>query len=252
MPPTPSKLTDEQKADACSRYELGERYSDLAKLFGVSESTIRKIIKRGPPDEKVVKQKETRSSMVAFAKRARSILWRQDGKDKKTFDAWRSRVEDLETNGGCTHEGAIIQASKDFKCLARLFREYDTSAHDPNPESHPEILRHGQPEPVDGITCEGKSLSHRENLAWAIEAAGKFLRTMEKPKTCPNDAAYFLYRQACDDPKEFHAKYTQVVGKPNEDEEAERKARTSGQRSIEEIDRMLDVLDKEEEREEVE
>jgi len=216
----------------------------LAKEFGVSTTNIRKTVRRGVPgDEEATKVPVSGASIAKFAKRAKSILWRQNGKDKKTYNTWQERVNDLTDNGGCTRHQAIVQVSKDYKCLERLFAEYDVSAHDPNPDSHPQIRQHGQPEPVDGVMSEARVQSHRENLAWAIDMAGRYLRTGEKPDTTPNDAAYFMYRQAIDDPKEFFAKYTQIQAKPNEEEEADRLARTTGKRAISEIDQMLDVLE---------
>jgi len=90
------------------------------------------------------------------------------------------------------------------------------------------------------IESEDIVQSHRKNLQWAIKAAGKFLRTKQKPETCPNDAAFFLFMQAIDQPKEFMAKVTQIESKQEEEEEADIKK--SCKRSIEEIEKILEKL----------
>lgn len=151
-------------------------------------------------------------------------------------------VEEFKTDGGMNPHQAIVQASKDFPCLKQLFREYNVGANDPHPESHPDIQHFGQPAPMGSIENEEHELSHRENLAWAIDTAGKTLRTGEEPTSCPNDAAYYLYRQACDDPKDFFGKFTQVDIRGGDEQEEQRLARKSGERSIEDINKMLDTL----------
>jgi len=91
------------------------------------------------------------------------------------------------------------------------------------------------------VTSENKEQSYRENLNWALSAVGEFLRTNRRPETCPNNAAWFLYQQACTEPKDFMAKVAQV--EKGDDGEAERLTRKSAQRSIAEIDEMLAGLE---------
>ncbi|KKL99663.1 hypothetical protein LCGC14_1812150, partial [marine sediment metagenome] len=69
-------------------------------------------------------------------------------------------------------------------------------------------------------------------------------RTHEPPKKCPNNSAYFLYRQAIDDGDKFMAKYQQMMldkAKNPGDESFKR----GSQKSIEEIGLMLDTLGEE-------
>jgi len=244
MPLPESKLSEEQKAEVCERYSLGETYAELAKDFGVAITTIRKYVRAGGA-KKPVKQRITpATSMVEFKKRAKSILWRQDSgnsKGRKAYNSWMEKVDEFK-KGGMNPQQAVVQASKDFSCLAQLFREYDVGENDPHPGSHPTIQQYGQPTAMEGIECEGKSQSHYENLMWAIAAAGKLLRTGDAPETAPNDAAYFLYRQACDDPKEFLGKFTQVDMRSGDDLEEQRLAKKTGERSIDEINEMLQTL----------
>lgn len=97
---------------------------------------------------------------------------------------------------------------------------------------------------VPTVRSEGKEQSYRENLAWAIGTAGEFLRTAVRPIKCPNDAAWFLYMQAINEPKDFMAKFSQVEAKLDTGE-SERAMRQSGRRSIQEIDSMLAELGEE-------
>lgn len=243
-----AKLTDEQRTEVAELHILGKTHAELAKQFRVSPTTIQKTIKKigfeKPKIDLPAGQRSMPSAAIAeFAKRAKSILWRQDsGPVRKSFDRWKRLVEELKTDGGCTYQQAVVQASKDFDCLKRLFREYSVNDYDPHPDSHPGIEHWGQKVPMDGIENENREQSFRENLAWAIEAAGKYLRTNEMPVSTPNDGAYFLFRQACEQPKEFLGKFTQVEGRGDDEQERQRRTRESGQRSIDEINEMLRSL----------
>ncbi len=244
MPLPESKLSEDKKAEIVARYLDSATYAELSRDFGVAVSTIRKYVKAAGAKKPAKKQGAAPTSMVEFKKRAKSILWRQESgndKDRKTYYSWIEKVEDFE-KGGMNVQQATIQASKDFKCLARLFREYDISGNDPHPASHPEIQQYGQPSQMEGIECDDKEQSHRENLTWAIEAAGKKLRTGDDPEVAPNNAAYYLYCQARDEPKDFLGKFQQVDMRSGDDLEEQRLAKKSGQRSIEEINEMLQTL----------
>ena len=89
------------------------------------------------------------------------------------------------------------------------------------------------------VESEGREQSHRENLIWALEAAGKYLRVGEYPEMCPNDAAFFLFCRAIEDPKDLMARVTQIESKKHD-----RKDRHEQQckKSIEEIDCILAEL----------
>ncbi|MCP4899999.1 MAG: hypothetical protein GY906_23775 [bacterium] len=179
-----------------------------------------------------------KQQVTEFIKRCRSMLWRSD---QKAYVKWEERIKELVNAAKYSNLQASVQAAKDHACLKKLFREYDVSAYDPNPESHPPVLPDGSSSPE--VECEGKDLSHRENLKWAINAAGHYLRTGEKPTTAPNDAAYWLYQQAQDEPKDFLAKFNQVESKGDSELDEQRKARSTGKRRIEEIDEMLSILE---------
>lgn len=195
---------------------------------------------------KSLEQKVFAGGFDRFKERARSILCNQeDGfnkKDRKLYIAWTNRIAELMDNSGFTNSQAVIEASKGFPCLIKLLEEYDISKYDPNPENH-SLQGTGPPKKVKS---ENKKQTHKENLNWAISAVGEFLRTGGKePKICPNNAAYYLYVQAKTEPKDFLTKYTQVESRSVEDEESRRLGK-SVQRSISELDAMLDSLDSEE------
>lgn len=234
-----SKLSDDQRIEIIERHTLGESQCALAKEFEVSQTTISKVLKRAGKSRPAARPA---TSIVEFTKRARSILWRQDGKEKGTYNRWDRLVEELKADEGMNPHQAVVQASKDFPCLKQLFREYNVGANDPRPESHPDIRHFGQPAIAKNIENEGRELSHYDNLVWAIDTAGRTLRTGEEPTSCPNDAAYYLYRQACDDPKDFFGKFTQVDIRGGDEPEQQRLAKKSGERSIEDINVMLKSL----------
>lgn len=246
-------LSGEEKLDIADRVRAGDKLQDIANDYGVSKTTIAKHAKnlgaQRPVDPKVAKAVVDGGDVREFEKRAKSILWRQEsGKEHPTYDAWKARIELLMgTDGaGYTKSQAIIQASKDFPCLHKLFREYDTREFDPNPDSHAQIQKFGSPIENAEATCEGIQQSYRDSIRWAITAAGHYLRMKAHPTSVPCDAAWYLYCQAIDSPKDFMSKVGQIEAKADAEYEAERTSRKAGSRSIEEIDNMLASLSEDE------
>ena len=244
----PESLTQDQELELAERFAAGDPTDELAADFGVFPDTVRSIAKKH-------RKKRPRppiaiaSGIKEFAKRARSILWRQDsGTEKKTYEKWKERLSELQSSDGAnmSYEQAVVRTSKEFPCLIKLFREYDVREFDPNPESHPEITYFGKAT-VDNadIECEGVEQSYRDSLRWAIAAAGRYLRTRKHPETCPCDAAFYLYRQAIEEPKDFMGKVGQIESKADSESEAINSARKVGKRAILEIDAMLAELDEE-------
>ena len=88
--------------------------------------------------------------------------------------------------------------------------------------------------------CEDRKLSHQENLRWAMQAAGEYLRTNLHPKVCPTNASWFFYLQAIKDPKDFMAKFNQAESKA--EDETVNDVRRSAKKSIEEINKILDKI----------
>lgn len=227
-----TRLTDEQKAEVVRRYELGEGSVTLGREYDVHASTILKYIKAAGAQKLVLDE-----DIEQFTKRAKQVLWQQDhGREKKTFYRWKQRYDVFKRSVG--RNNAAIEASKEFPCLTRLLHDYGFAIGDPPEESSGDTL-------IDGIENEGREQSHRENLSWAIDTAGKYLRTQERPTSCPNDAAFYLYRQAIEEPKDFLGKFTQIEAKGSDELEEQRRARKSGRRSIEEINEMLATLTQE-------
>lgn len=175
-----------------------------------------------------------------FESCARSILWRLNTgsrEARKQYNKWLKCIADLKKNEGYGHREATIRVSKGFPSLRQSLREHDVSMYDTDDSM--------TDEPRKGVKSEGKEQSHRDNLNWAISAAGETLRTGKRPTVCPNDAAYYLFMQAIDEPKDFLSRFTQVENKSSDGDEDPRSARAV-QRSVDELDRMLDALDEEE------
>ena len=192
--------------------------------------------------------------LMEFSSRCRKVLWRQDsGKERRKYNDWEMRVKELEGAGGFSHGEAVICASKDFPCLYKLFREYDVKDYDRNPESHPGIQYFGEvaqsvidQDKEAEVVILDKEMSYRENLGWAMDAAGEFLRLKKHPGLCPNNTAWFLYDLARGNPKEFLMRVGQSEAKSTDGDE--RASKRAGQRSIAELSTMLDELDQEEEK----
>jgi len=245
---TPFKLNDEQCQQIAARFVAGEAQRDLAKEFGVCKQTVQDTLSRLGA-KRAKPSKASPRDMIEFAQRAKSITWRQDkSKERPTYHSWKDRVEALESKDGgrLTHNQAIVRASKEFPCLNRLFREYNVVDFDPNPESHPAIQHWGQPATAESVFCEGKEQTYRESLRWAIDAAGRQARTGEQPASCPCDAAWYLYRQAVDEPKDFLAKLGQIESKPDAEAQGRQSIRKESGRSIKEIDSFLKELTQQE------
>ncbi|MFA5767073.1 MAG: hypothetical protein WC919_04070 [Candidatus Paceibacterota bacterium] len=96
------------------------------------------------------------------------------------------------------------------------------------------------------IKCEEREQSYRENMVWAMAAAGEFIRTGLPPLTCPNNTAWFLYTQACDEPKDFMAKVNSLEAKNDNGDEAKRQLQSSTKKSLAEIEAFLDFVETEE------
>lgn len=243
------KLTDDDRQLITARHNDGETITELAKEYGIAFSTARKAI------EKVQGGRITTKGMPAvsiteFRKQARKILWRiNPGKEKVQYNKWEAMVKELQEKGNMSGPQAVIQASKSFDALRPLFATVDISALDPQPGSHPDIICYGK----DGrpaIQCENRTLTNRENLAWAIETAGEEKSPEgSAPIVCPNWAAYFLYLQALSDPGNFTGKYLQAEMRSGDDDDDE-KRKKSGKRSIAEINEMIETLNQEPEGEE--
>jgi len=251
-----AELTEEQRLGVCMEYVDGETCKKIADKYGCSISTVGRIVKESkvkrspkPPTPPVA----SGSTVKKFTSRARSILWRQEGgRGKKMYKEWKDRVDWLmsESGGGYNEKQAVVRASKEYPCLTKLFREYDVSDFDPNPESHAHIDHtiSAAKTSYDGIVCKKVTQSYRDSLRWAIDAAGTKLRTSVLPAECPNDTAFYLFRQAIEEPKDFMQKVSQMELKVDKEDEIRQNARKDAKRSIEEISDYLEELELEEER----
>lgn len=245
-----AKLNDTERRLIAARVQNGETRTGLAKEYSVSVGTIRKAIQKVQAGgAKTPKMPPV--SITEFRSRARKILWRLNtGAEKIQYDRWEAMVEELKNKGDMSEPQAVVQASKSFDALKPLFATCDVSALDPHPGSHADIVHYKEDSNRLPIKCLGKPLSNWENLAWAIEAAGKEKSPEGGPPTeAPNWAAYYLYLGALSDPNAFIGKYLTAAGKLDGEEDGELR-RKSGKRSIAEIDSMLEILNQEPEGEE--
>lgn len=257
----PEEILDVPRAhwgDICDRWQAGDTMTSIGHEYEVNSAKIKKILvelnaydRVKPQPKKALPRTGNGSDVRMFAKAARSILWRQDqGKEHPTFKAWESRVAELASKdgGGLGRNQAIVRASKDFKCLHRLFRDYDVTEFDPHPESHAAIQHWGDAKGMEAadetVVFGGKECGYRENLKWALDAAGEYLRTKEHPTTAPNGSAWFFYRQALDEPKDFMAKFGQMEQKADDGKDAGSRRETH--KSIEELHGFLEELENEE------
>ncbi len=92
------------------------------------------------------------------------------------------------------------------------------------------------------IQSENRDQSYRDNLLWACEAAGQKIRTGNRPNSCPNDKAFFLYQLACENPKDFMTKFSQVETKEKDDADDKAKKKST-QFLLEEIESQLEALE---------
>jgi hypothetical protein len=184
-----------------------------------------------------------------FKKRVNSVLWRATpGKQKVQYDNFQRRVEELQTMSEYNEKQAFVLAAKEFEILHPFFAQYDVREHDPTPGSHATIRHFGEkkdPQTIlkDGdVTIEGHELTFRENLQWAMDAAGKHTRTKRYPSLCPNDTAWFLFEMACKEPDKFLMRVGQVEMKASDSDDGKVTSMAS-RRSIAELNSMLDELD---------
>jgi len=191
----------------------------------------------------------------SFVKQVRSSLWRHDGGSKIEYNRWGALVKRLASRGPYTEQEAVIEASKDFPLLHRLFREFDVKADDLHLGSNPRIhhLVDIQAERLNGenlthpdIQCDERETSYKDQIEWALARAGEHAATGREPDFCPNWGSYYLYVQARDNNKEFMSRLGQIQTKREEDSDEKKLNKKNTKRSIDEINEMLDSLDSEE------
>jgi len=128
--------------------------------------------------------------------------------------------------------------------LAELSRAYGVSDDTVRAHCYPKKPTAKEFTP-NRVESEGRKQTYRENINWALGAAGEYLRTKARPKMCPNDSAWFLYCCAIEEPKDFLAKVSAVEKSAEEVGGSEIKKST--RKSLVEIETFLEMLDGEEE-----
>ena len=181
-----------------------------------------------------------KTGFPAFEQRVKTVLWQRivgPDKDRPDYNQWKASIEEWRTDKGVGRRQAIVNASLPFDCLVEIIADYDLTQYG--------VAKVKDTAKSAAIPSQGKKQSYRENLRWAIDAAGKRIRTKEEPDECPNDSAWYLYVQAIQDPKDFLAKVGQIEAKSSAKEELEEDDRKQATKSIEEIDEMLATLEEE-------
>lgn len=171
------------------------------------------------------------SKAELFFKAARNAIGEKNSYEMSSYD----RDVDQLVNSGMPKSRAYVAAAREYPAAVPLIEKHGVGGYDPIKGSK-KAKKSSQSKDV--IKSEGIEQSFHENLAWALDSVGRYHREGKEPDTCPNDAAYFLYYQGLNDPKDFMAKAASAAAKRKEDG-AERK---SADRSIDELDRMLKSL----------
>jgi len=94
----------------------------------------------------------------------------------------------------------------------------------------------GARQPVRSLN---EDLPYKDNLKWAIDAAGRHSRIGEWPETCPNDSAYYLFTRAVEDPKDFAAKFQQHETKAGSTSKSKNVAALKSVRELTQLLRMI-------------
>ena len=248
--PWKKKLMHAQLQEVIERWKCGEALTSICKDFSVTAPTLKRyIIEAGAWGSVREREPPIRDKgLGAFLKKVRKILWHLD-RDKKhpTYYEWKKQVGELRAIHNYPYGVAAVRAAKEFPATWNLFAKYDVVEFDPFPDSHPglkhyrNMKNYSSGEPV--IRNDNIVQTHRENLNWALEAAGKWHISSKEPASCPNASAYYLYKQAIADPKDFMGRINQVEMKSDGGIGA---AKKSGQRSVSEIDSMLETLEESE------
>lgn len=182
------------------------------------------------------------TSVEKFESEAKKLLWAKSlapGNKHPDYDNWKTRIAEITSQKKISRLEAVLIASKECTCLAPLMNEYDF-------ESYGIVGSLNITEGSVGLVCLNKKQSYRDNLRWALNAAGEHQRSRVPPAECPNNSAWYLYTQAIQDPKDFLHKLGQVESKVLESERDLEDTKRQSKRSITELDEQLATLEEEE------
>lgn len=145
--------------------------------------------------------------------------------------------EDLRRVAEAYHRGDDLgQLAKDLKIKPALLMEWVSIAEKMyGPEDVPTVEN-----PEGAVISEGREQSYYDDLVWAIETAGFYLRTKQEPKRCPNDRAYYLFKHACEEPKDCVNRLNQLESRRVDKSAPDKK---EVKRTIQEIEVMLALLE---------
>lgn len=244
-----NKCSDEEIDEIQMRYEFGESLRSLARDFSVGPQTIERWMGKRGAHQGVFRFNDgnltnEHREVQDFLRRVHRLIIRSS--PDREYTAWKkyiALVDELFKEGKLTKLEASVTAAKKFPVAEKAFKDdkshkkYDIDKKPLMPVAKPVASA-----PQDGrIVNENIDMTYRENLAWAVKTIGREQRTGERPKTCPNDTAFWLYEQAKKEPKEFLTKVNNIEAK-NTSKEDEKERRKSEQRSIDDLDMMLKEL----------
>ena len=251
----PRVLNIHQRIAIVEQWQRGIAQNKLAGEYGVAVGTVTKIINEAglkrygdEPDlpSELQEPEKKLSQYVKFVTEVKEILRDQafDGKGIDAHTTWMNWVEILGKEG-FTRQQAVVEGSKGFACLRRLYMKYDVWEFDTKPDSHPDIKHKRdmqKSKDTKSVPSDGRELSYRENIRWAAAAAGRWLRIRKEPESTPNDSAWFFYVMAKEEPKDFMTKISAVEAKDTGEGEDERVTRREGNRMIKQLDDMIGEL----------
>lgn len=248
--PWKKKLMHTQLEEVIERWKCGESIASICKDFSVTAPTMKRyLIEAGAwgimrEEEPPIRDR----GLSSFLKKVRKVLWHLDrDREHQTYNSWKKLVAELKEIHNYPYGVAAVRAAKEFPAVWNLFAKFDVVEFDPVPDSHPG-LKHfkkikNQSSGESHVRNDNIVQTHRENLNWALEAAGEHSINGKRPTSCPNASAYYLFEQALADPKDFMSKISQVEMKSDGGLGA---AKKSGQQSVSEIDSMLETLEESE------
>lgn len=220
------KLTEENIKEIVERNLKGETQTGLAEKFNVSRGTIGKhLIRECKKREIKEKREELQQEMESLdvqEEAAKNFIPSGDNSARTRTPA--SREASVRT---LTAQIASIKKSVETKLPPLSIDESvvvsnkDDGAKKFRNKKLEEAARSKKiTEEISKIICLNVEQPFRQNLLWAIKAAGLYNRTEKGPEECPNDTAFFLYKQACDNPKDFLGRFASVESKINDEDDS--------------------------------
>lgn len=161
---------------------------------------------------------------------------------QEKYEGWITRVAHFQAKGYSLEEAQVC-ATKEIESCKYILADYDVRHLDRDPDSHTDVAYKGDAN-RSRVVCLNKDINYRGCMRWAAANAGMYMRTKVHPSEVPSDLAFFLYNMALDEPKDFAAKLNQTESREDTETQLEKDTRKQTDRSVAEIDRWLNEIDK--------